>query len=330
MKNNIIKGLIVATIIAITSVTIQNTYAYNLDKSYKEALVRDSGNANYTVKNMAPILGEKELTKIIKKYDNHPEYFIADVNEKGDQIGVKELTYRGGFHSHTTASDGKMEPIDALEQARDYAQKVKSKHPFRKYPVILAYTDHYNTNGCKEVIDIIQKNPEKYKNVKIILGMETTAATHLSSDPKEGTRIHILLWAINPYAPEYENINYYENFDIAMKDARVHEDWPDYRLVIKYTQSLKYGMVGIAHPLRYYVRDRKYDDAKLKEVMNELFKEYSQLKGDSILFTEGYYQPYKFDVSQDIYNYTADLAKQYGIYRTGSHDSHGNSIFSNQ
>ena len=174
MKNNIIKGLIVATIIAITSVTIQSSYAYNLDKSYKEALVRDSGNANYTVKNMAPILGEKELTKIIKKYDNHPEYFIADVNEKGDQIGVKELTYRGGFHSHTTASDGKMEPIDALEQARDYAQKVKSKHPFRKYPVILAYTDHYNTNGCKEVIDIIQKNPEKYKNVKIILGMETT------------------------------------------------------------------------------------------------------------------------------------------------------------
>ena len=102
MKNNIIKGLIVATIIAITSVTIQNSYAYNLDKSYKEALVRDSGNANYTVKNMAPILGEKELT---------------DLTTMDIQLFVTDLLNNGNTRTHSGLAANSVNGIISVIQS---------------------------------------------------------------------------------------------------------------------------------------------------------------------------------------------------------------------
>ncbi len=313
MKDNILKTLIILSIAVIT-IILGCYYYVPGDVEYKEAIIRDSNNPNYELKNMNSIVGEKELAYIIKKYDKHPEYYMSDVNAPNDRLGVKNLTYRAGLHSHTTASDGALSPEETLDQAAKYADEVKAKHPFRQYPFIIAITDHYTTDGCKQAIDLIQKNPDKYKNLKIVLGMETTATTHLPSDKKEGTRIHILLWAVNPFDPQMDEINFL----------------PNYTDTVKHLHALQYGLIGVAHPLRYFVRDNKYDDEKLKKVMHELFSEYSKLKDEKILFTEGYYQPYRFEVSDEIYKYTQDAAKQYGIYRTGSQDTHGRTIFANQ
>lgn len=312
MKKYLLKFVLTAIFVN-SSILLGCGFCNQQDYQYKVTLVKDSGNPNYKVENMKSILGEKELVKIVKKYDKHHEYFMADVYEKGDQKGVKNLTYKAGFHSHTTASDGKMTPLEALNQAAEYGDKVKAKHPFEKYPIILAYTDHYNTNGCKEAIDILQKNPKKYKNVKVLLGMETASTTHLPSDNKDGSNIHILLWAINPYAPQMTEMNFL----------------PNYKDTVKHAQALRYGIVGIAHPLRYFTRNGRNDE-QVKKLITELFDEYAVLKNDKIQFTEGYYQPYRFDVSEDLYSFTQNEARKHEIYLTGSHDSHGKSIFSNQ
>lgn len=324
MKNKIFKAFVVIFILAIISLLIGYYYTPS-DKEYKKALLRSAENPEYTLKNMNPILGENELAYIIKKYDKHPQKYMTDLQEHGDQKGVSSLTYRAGLHSHTIFSDGKMTPEETINQAAEYADKVKAKHPFEKYPMVIAITDHYNTLGCREVIDLVQKNPEKYKNLKIVLGMETSAFVKMPSQ-REEQDLHMLIWAINPYEWPFEDMNFQDASDQWGEEYKDLNFMPDFAELVKRMQSMRFGLVGIAHPLRYFLEGK---EDNVESIIDELFKEYSSLKDKKILFTEGYYQPYRFDVSKDLYEYTAKKAKEYGIYRTGSQDSHGYSIFKN-
>lgn len=317
--------LFLISLIAQISIFLGCGFCFQPDIAYKKELIKDSGNKDYKLQNMKSIVGEKELTKIIKKYDKHPEYYISDKNTKGDQLGVKELTYRAGLHSHTTFSDGKLTPLETLNQAAEYADKVKAKYPTEKYPMVIAITDHFNTAGCRDAIDIIQKNPQKYKNLKVVLGMETEAYLKMPSQ-KNTTRIHLLAWAINPYETPFDKMNFADAMAQFGKPYMELNFLPDHKDFIKQINAKKYGLVGIAHPLRYFDKDET-----IKPVISELFQEYPQLiKNNKILFTEGYYQPYKFSTTEDLYIYTIKEAKKYGIYSTGSQDTHGKNIFSNQ
>lgn len=322
MKMKLFKGFIIAVILAVISALVGYYYTPS-DREYKEVLLKSSENPEYKLENMKSILGENELAYIIKRYDKHPEYYMSDLYEKDDQEGVRNLSYRAGLHSHTIFSDGEMRPEDALNQAAEYADKVKAKHPFEKYPIVIAITDHFNTNGCKEAVDLIQNNPQKYKNVKIVLGMETSVRVKMPSQ-KEEQDLHMLVWAINPYEWPFEEMNFQDAAEQWGEEYQSLNFLPNFTELVKRMQTMKYGLVGIAHPLRYFLEEENIED-----IIDELFKEYSQLKDKKILFTEGYYQPYRFDVSKDLYEYTAQKAKEYGIYRTGSQDSHGDSIFKN-
>ena len=322
MKDNFLKGLIVATILIITGVLASYYYTPS-DKEYKEALLKSSGNPEYKLKNFKSIMGENELAYVIKRYDKHPEYYMTDKYTQGDQRGVSELTYRAGLHSHTVFSDGTMTPAETLHQAAKYADKVKARHPFEKYPMIIAITDHFNTLGCREAIDLVQKNPEKYKNLKIVLGMETEVPVKMPSQKEEHV-MHMLVWSINPYEWPFEEMNFDDATAQWGEPYKELNFLPSYKDVVKRMQTMRFGLVGIAHPMRYFL-----DEENINAIIDELFSEFSTLQGKKILFTEGYYQPYRFDVPEELYDYTAAKAKEYGIYRTGSQDSHGRSIFSN-
>ena len=79
--------------------------------------------------------------------------------------------YRVNLHTHSRKSDGMMEPKDFLEMAVKYADKAKRLDPDLP-PFTIALTDHNNVDGVKEIIAIIAKNPEKYKNLKFVVGCE--------------------------------------------------------------------------------------------------------------------------------------------------------------
>lgn len=320
------KKKIITIIVAVLILFGGYKYAYAYfphDTEYKKELLKSSGHSEYTLKNMKPIMGEHELTYVIKKYDKHPEKYMTDLNEKGDQKGVENLTYRAGLHSHTTFSDGTLTPEETLFQAAEYADKVKSKHPFEQYPMIIAITDHFNTQGCVEAIDVLQKHPEKFKNVRFVIGMETSVRVKVPSQSEERD-LHVLAWCINPYEWPFKDMVYgdaHENWGVEYYGLVFLNDYKDY---IKRINSFKYGLTSIAHPLRYFDKDDTTD-----KVIEELFEEYKNLKTTKPLFTEGYYQPYRFDVDSGLYDRTAEKAKEKGIYRTGSQDTHGPSIFSN-
>ena len=317
MKDNFLKSLIIVAILVVTTI-LATYYHIPSDIEYKKELLFSANNPEYTLDNMKSIIGENELSYVLKRYDRHPEFYQSDLYEKDDQKGVEKLTYRAGLHSHTTFSDGSLTPEDTLNQAAEYADKVKAKHPFEKYPMIIAITDHFNTQGCKEAIDIIQKNPEKYKNIKVVLGMETEAYVKMPSQ-REHRPIHMLVWCTNPYEWPYKEAM--GQFGTPYKELNF---MPDYKDFVKRIHSLKYGLVGIAHPLRFFDNDKT-----IKFVIDELFTEYASLKDHKILFTEGYYQPYRFDMPDELYEYASEKAKELGIIRTGSQDTHGKSIFKN-
>lgn len=286
--------------------------ANQYDVSYKKALIKSSGHSEYTLKNMNSIIGEQELEIVIKEYNDKPYKYWSDKNEFSDELGLSELTYRAGLHSHTTASDGKATPVQALDQAAEYANKVKAKNPNEKYPMIVAITDHYNTEGCQQAIDAIQKNPEKYKNIKVLLGMETTALTEYPSDDERGTRVHVLLWGIDPYSPKMTQMNFLP-FEKLVKEA----------------QKLDYGVVGLAHPLRYYEEKYRDNPEITKKLITEYYDNYLSMKKNKFLFAEAYYQPYRFKISDDLYDYVINESDRCGFYKTGSQDSHGYTIFHN-
>lgn len=330
MLNKLYKNIITLILV----LTVSGVYceaSQQKDIQYKKDLIKSSGNPNYTLKNMEAIIGEEELAYVIKKYDKYADKYISDTDAPGDQKGVTNKTIRAGLHNHTTYSDGSKTVEERLDEAAAYAKEVKKVYPKEKYPFIIAITDHYNTEGCRKAVDLIQKNPEKYKDIKIVLGMEGTTEVKMPSQ-KEAKTLHMLFLAINPYEEPFKDMKFkkamewWDTEDAGQNQSTYHEVaiTHDYKTTVINGQKLKYGLIGIAHPLRYFDRDET-----IYKVIDELFKEFSFMKRDKMIFTEGYYQPYKFNVSPDLYRYTYQLAEKYGIYRTGSQDSHGPSIFAN-
>ncbi len=75
--------------------------------------------------------------------------------------------FKANFHIHSKCSDGKLSPIEILEQANAIASKLQKNEKF-----CFAITDHDNIDGLIEVINAIKKNPKKYSKLRFIPGVE--------------------------------------------------------------------------------------------------------------------------------------------------------------
>ena len=281
------------------------------DYEYKKAIITESKKLTYKLENLRSLVGPNELEKIIKENDGKPEIYTP--SRENVQNGV----YSANLHMHTTNSDGSLPVEFLMNQAQEYAKLKLNGKPF-----YLAITDHNTVLGAKEVIRVLQKYPNKYKNIKVIPGMEiyTGYNTQYSKKPVE---IHVLAWCINPY-DKFLNKEFYKK-DLKNKWNRKHPD-SDFREVIEYMSDR--SIVGIAHPARYL---EKTTDKKA--YIKDLFRTYKSANKNQILFTEGYYQsnhlvlkPFD-DKTKEFLKYINNEAKDFGIIRTGSTDVHGYSIF---
>lgn len=284
-----------------------------MDLEYKKSIIKDSHNIFYKLENLRPIVGEEELTEFIKSNNNNPEIYTPSPDN------IKQGVFRANFHMHTLQSDGKASVKQRLDDAQKYAQEhIKDGYMY------IAITDHNTVLGAKEVVRLLQKHPGKYKNIKIIPGMEvfTQFRSKYSKNPVE---IHVLTWCINPY-DKFLNKEFYKAFN-ANKWNRGKKD-RDFDDVIK--MMSKYSIPVVAHPVRYTTRIKgnKY------LYMNEMLDKYSKLSNKPLVI-EGYYQAYPRYYSPEMYkrivipfnNYINQKAAELGILRTGSTDSHSKTIF---
>ena len=117
--------------------------------------------------------------------------------------------FRVSLHTHSNFSDGKASVEEFLECARKYADKVaKLNKNDGLPPFTIALTDHDSVDGCAKIIEIIAKDPEKYKNLKFVSGCEFSVNNN-------GMHHDLTGLALNPF--DENLINFLENIRTARR-----------------------------------------------------------------------------------------------------------------
>ena len=308
------------------------------DIEYKKAIIKSSGNPFYKLENLRPLMGEKELTWYIKTNTNNEAIYTPS----------KENIYSGIFqmnlHIHSTNSDGQATVKQLLDRAQYYAQNfIKDGY------LIIGITDHNTVSGSKEIIEILQKYPNKYRNIKIVTGMEINSVYKTKYSPLTPVQIHLLAFCINPY-DKFLNKEFYKK-NKSDKYNRKEQD-PSFNDTVK--NMSQYSIVGVAHPARYLTNIKESDRPAY---LNEMFDDYKK-QTSKVPFTEAYYQSYsshEIKTFEGVKQLTREeyakipieerdkllygerfnqfrenikkIADNKGIMKTGSTDSHSYSIF---
>lgn len=168
----------------------QELLRFPKDIGYRIKLLANAGLSDVDYKSIRSILGPSEIQSTIKGYDNHEEYYYAGEN------GQNPESCQASPHIHTTASDGAYDIQTLLDDAAAHANKIMSRHG---KSFVIAITDHDTVRGTREAIRIIAQNPDKYRNLRVILGIEfTTYDNILPNVLRKPKNIDILAYGIDP------------------------------------------------------------------------------------------------------------------------------------
>lgn len=286
---------------------------FESDLAYKKAILSSSGNPKYTLKALSPIMGPYELTGFLKNNDLKPYVYTPSVSN------ISKGLFRANLHMHTTNSDG----AATVKERLDLAQKFAETFLQNGY-VVIAITDHNTILGAKEVVKVLEENPNKYTRIKVVLGIEIFTEYRNSQIADEPIQIHVLTLCINPY-------NTFLNKEFYKKDLNdpFNRPMPDRNFDWVISVMSNYGITGPAHPARYtsHLGKKKY------AYMTEMLTRYKKLNRN-ISFTEGYYQSYPATSTKEhlgdeyeyYIKYINNECKRLGILRSGSTDAHGKSM----
>jgi len=177
--------------------------AYPNDIEYRKQLMTNAGMNTSEYYKLRSIIGKDEMKSIMADFNEHEEFYSVGVND--ENIINKKI--RANLHIHTVASDGYLTTRELLDKAAVYADEVAAQNPsFKKEPFIIAITDHDATESTKEAIEIIAKDPLKYKNLRVILGAEITTYNDIvTKSAKYAKDAHILAYGIDPNEKTFDN-----------------------------------------------------------------------------------------------------------------------------
>lgn len=169
-----------------------------MSKNYREILSKNMGIKD--VNEITSIISAEELknycinfTENSFKPGNRKDVLILDSH---DFCYLENGEFKANLHCHTNHSDGLSDVKNILEQAN----KIADKNGF----FLLAITDHDTINGTKEALKIISSNPDKYKNLKVILGLEISTVAINFKNQKQPVSVHLLVYGINPFDKKLE------------------------------------------------------------------------------------------------------------------------------
>ena len=174
------------------------------DLLYHQKIAQAIGLKKDEADKLSSIVGPNEFQELVKKMSQAPEVYSPGTPvyakdcsiEKYLNENVLNYTFGANLHMHSNNSDGKMSILEILSQAVKYAnERAKKGNP----PFVLAISDHDGVQGCREAVEQIVKEPEKYKNLKVVLGCENTFVYSNPELLKNDIRVHMLSYAINPY-----------------------------------------------------------------------------------------------------------------------------------
>jgi predicted metal-dependent phosphoesterase TrpH len=189
------------------------------------------------------------------------------------------------FHMHTTASDGKLTPLNLVQQAISIGLQG------------FAISDHHTVNGYQQVEQYLSKLREKDPSQAIPhlwTGVEITSKLL-------GIEVHILGYGFNP---EHPSINVYLQGDKPEGRQAAAEQ------VINSIHEAG-GLVVLAHPERYH------------RSASQLIPAVAELGIDGVETYYAYNNPKIWQPSPRQTQRVQKLAAKYGLYSTCGTDTHG-------
>lgn len=228
------------------------------------------------VTDLQSIVGAHELQRVLKR-----------ANADNFSVGGEELTnvkngrFRVNLHSHTTDSDGRFSVEELLNSVAEYANKINK-------PVYIGITNHDTINGLTEALRLAVLNKEKFKNVKIVLGVEFNAK---HEDPKvfrKPLQFEMIGYCINPFD---DNLNSFfhqmktgnSNYaDKIIEKVNLH-----YGTQIEFNQLQDYdsslingGSPSFLSKLKEVLSAKVEETGQNAEYLEGLFKAHSEKYGD--------------------------------------------------
>ncbi len=313
----------------------QKNISTKKDYQYRKEICKLSKIPNITPDKLQAIMAPDEFLDIVKENSQNRAFYVAGERPLGkehipDSNGlenVKMKLFGGNFHIHTQYSDGQLSVQEVLDEAVSYGNeyiKVTGK------PFIVGITDHNTIEGCKKAVEIIAANPEKYKNIKVILGSEVSTKEpdingYILRKPE---KYHILTLCINPFEKKlnefFKNLIKDSNTPMRPKSITIQEAFDE----VKHQKQCYFSL---AHPAYPDISHRIGKDKDPYKTTVETMTHFKDIIGDRSLYAEGYYSSYSNNLATDrkLYDTVIKTCDKLGLYKAGGIDTHGESIFYN-
>lgn len=303
------------------------------DIMYRASIAKDAGIPFAQIDKLKSIVGPEELKGVVQKNTNNRAFWVPGERPAGmEQIAdsnpltnVENRKFGASIHIHTTKSDGMMTVKQVLNQAAEYANEYAKTNKDR---FIVGITDHNTIEGCKEAVRILAANPEKYKNLGVVLGTEiSTKEKQIGNyNLRKPEKMHILSLCINPFDKGVEGF---------MKALLGKSSTPMFPQDIGVQQAVdgfktqKYNWFSLAHPAFPDMKHRVQNGDDYCDATVAMMKHFKDKAQDKALYAENYYASYFGEMAVD--ERLKDTINKTGaaldLYKAGGIDTHGTSIF---
>ncbi|MEI8377179.1 MAG: hypothetical protein WCF95_01445 [bacterium] len=265
------------------------------DNNYRINLAK---NLNVPPEKIQSVVGVNEL-KFLLKEKFKAQNFMPGLNDANVQNG----SFRTNLHMHTKNSDGDFTAQKLLDAVREYSRKISK-------PVYFAVTDHNNINANKEILELIAANPEKYKNLRFITGVEILNK-HTAENAKE-ISYETIVYGLNPFKKGYKDFLSKQKIPKTSKELAEFYRNEDV-------------LFPLAHPQRIFCDNLKnfIGDVFVPNNGKALEVHYSYSEAAS----EEWAKEYKFKPDETAISEVKMLAEEFQLLKTGGRDNHGEDFF---
>jgi len=306
------------------------------DSSYKQNIINSCGLENVDTNDLSSIVGPHELKTILSENTNKPDFYYPGyrpvdkeaIPDSYELTNVKNKKFGANLHIHTTASDGLLSVEELLAQAVSYANIYKQQ---TNKPFIIAITDHNTIQGCKKAVEIIAQNPQKYINLKVVLGAEISA---IEKDIdgytfRKPEKFHILTFCINPYDKAlntfFKDLNEGRTNPMNPKKIGLQD-------ISNGIGKIPHILFSYAHPAYPDITHRliKENDDYCK-LLEKCIHYFAKILKNKAISVEAYYSGYYGNMATDKKLELSILKaiNEEDLLKSGGIDTHGKSIFYN-
>lgn len=189
--------------------------------------------------------------------------------------------FRFNLHMHTTASDGRMDIQDLLDEATAYANQTAQTEPEAILPAFtIAITDHDCLENLKPALDILTNNVQKYQNLRVVLGAELGAVLKDEKRQRIPLEYELIYYALDPFDEKlnaFLTAHQLERFAVRAEIfKRLEEAYPAYHLSMAEAMEQnallrKDQGLGYAHRIYHYATSKIPDKSQYGRIYDICF-----------------------------------------------------------